>query len=252
MQSSWRSIRITIMHSQFYHSQVKTNRKIDNFQATKLIKDLYFEKLDKQNIIQNALKIFAKIEEPKNNFSINSLLTLFLSHNCTDKIDLIWNDIENLSQNKQTISGCYTLLISCCIKSLDIEKCIQIFSWMEQHNHKLTLPPEHITKLLNETTPTISHLKYIQHLINKHIINTNECIQSALIINYCNHNDISSALNIFNSMTNINNNCLNTILTLMTNNGYNKQALELAQQWIDYYDTFNDITNALNIFKSIQ
>ncbi len=38
----------------------------------------------------------------------------------------------------------------------------------------------------------------------------------------------------------------------LTNNGYNKQALELAQQWIDYYDTFNDIANALNIFKSIQ
>ncbi len=198
----------------------------------------------------------------------------------------------------------YELLILCCVKSVNIDKCIQVLSWIEYHNHTLTLHLGHIAKLLNKINPTISQLKYIETLIDKNIISESkyiQMIQSALITNYDKHKNIQYALHVFICIENINSYSLNSMLTAMINNGNNKQALDLYNyyemrisidnithymalkacinlgdfetrksihkklkfsennkheikmktQLIDFYGIFNDISNAIDIFESV-
>ena len=310
MHGSWRLIYWnTFKNVRFCHSIAKS-RKIDNFQATKLIKNLYAKnggknkQLDKQKVIENAFEIFQSISTQKNNFSINTILTFCLRMGCSEKIDLIWDDIQHISQNDKSISECYTLLIMCCIESKNMSKFIQVLSWMEQHQHKLSLHLGHIAKLLNACNPSIKQLKYIESLMNKDLIETNEYIQAALIKGYGKLKDIPSGLNIFNSMDVKHQNnkiIINGLLTSMVNNGYDIEAIELYHrietsqyqmdnithylalkacinlkeyklgckihkslqlsdtkdavkiktQLIDFYGIFGDVSNAVNVFDSI-
>eukprot|EP01083_Nonionella_stella_P139600 426135_1 len=239
-------LEVVRMQNTRFFSSFQQSRNIDNFRATQLIKNLYLKNdkhshLDSNhssNTIQHALDIFRNINEPKNSYSINTLLTLFLQYKCTENINVIWNDVvETLSRSpgQENLSSCYHMLVLCCGESLNINKCIDVLRMMEQDGHTLTAHHAHIhiATLLNKANPTIKQLKYIESLLTKRVLRSNEYILRALIHAYGRHKDVPSAIHAFHFYmhnTTKKNKLIpirKTLLTLMLHNGYYKELLEL-------------------------
>ena len=217
----------------------KRGRKVDNYQATKLIKALYTKRNAKQNksqIIDNAFKIFANIDGDANNFSINTLLTLLLRFGESHKIKAIWTEICKMSEHREQIKNVYALLIVCFAQSneaIEMDKFVQILRWMQVNGHSLSKNRIHngqIAKILSKcSSATVCHLRYLEDLMAANVIDRDEFILCTLIKKYGDLNDIRSALNIFDSLNanKWNKITINLLLTAMLRNGYNAEAIDL-------------------------
>ena len=213
---------------------------MDNVLATKLIKELYSKKKGKrqsersrsrEDIIDEAFQIFESIEGPKNHFSVNTLLTFCLRFKCPDRIGSVWADIAALCEHSRSLSDCSSLLVLCCIDSVDIARFIELLSWMKRHGHSLSLHIGHTAKLLHSAHPTVAQLKSIENAMSDGVLPQNEYLQSALIKCYGDRHDIPSALTLYrqsmDSGQTLHRITTNTLLMAMVDSGFNAEVIEL-------------------------
>ena len=213
----------------FYSTSLKLNRHLTNSEATKLLKQLYTPSPSEQ-IAEDAFNIYHQIKEPPNKFVINTLVKVLFNCKQSHQIYSIWNDLKRIPN-----IGYIQLLKSCVqLKPINIDKCIEILQWINHRKYKLQQFEIadfsiNVSKLISSLSPEDLHkLKHIYSLIK----NTNDVyIKTALINSFGKCNDTETAHTIFNSIgdTQLDINCINSLMTVFISNGQYENALDLYE-----------------------
>eukprot|EP01084_Bolivina_argentea_P259346 437582_1 len=211
-------------------------------------------------IIQKAFGIYNDIEEEHNHHTINKMLHLCLKMNRPEKVTLLWNDIDKMIENGLIA---YPSLIKWCVKTNNFEKGKQI-------HENITMNHAYIA-LKNVLIDFYGHYGDIEHSLNifdsindnkKQIVTINSIIKCLI-----NNNQITKALSIYDTF-NYKTDNISHVLAIKgckkINNFERGQSIidskikfktgnniKVLTTLIDFYGHFGFISDALNIFNSI-
>eukprot|EP01084_Bolivina_argentea_P267942 454990_1 len=194
----------------YYCTTSRLNVTTENAYALKSLRQLQKDYSDKSTIIENALKIYNKIPLKTANVTA-AILKLFLRFNDMDKGTSIWIDVKDLSchpQEPEHITS-YLLFLKCCTKSnyIDFNKCIQTLTLIRDCPYKICKEYDlkdysmSVSKIISNYNKDIDKINQIYELTEAIQID-DVYINTALINAYGKHEDMSMALNIFNSLNN--------------------------------------------------
>ena len=236
-------------------NKIKTTG-ITNIYATKSLKNLYPKSnkitiAESSKILQNAFDIYNNIMEKKNHFTINTMLKLLFELQNSEKVLSIWDDIKSLHQQSNNDSNntiSYQMVLKCCITApnVEIDKCLQILSWMEQRGIKFIVHISFITKLISKCGNDLNALNKIVNFMQKSVINNTNpknyiIIKTALINAYGICSNIQAAKDIFYTINDdqINVVCIGAMMNALINNNLNEDAIDL---YIEYESMSNYVT----------
>eukprot|EP01083_Nonionella_stella_P122369 368145_1 len=232
----------------------KSSRSISGHNAIKLLRKLNIEHQNsvqhKQKTMDDALQIYDAIETEKDCFVINEFLRLCFDYSQPHKIHDIWHDIEQY-HDKNPYRGRkserflqYSLLLKCLIKSKNnepskIQKYTQLLTWIGQRNYKLSIHIALLQKLISHCAQhdSIATLRLIQSLLHQH--HNQIQIQSALILAFGVCKEISTAREIFNSITETNKHpdAIHAFMKSLIKNQLNTDALCIYDAHTSCVDT---------------
>ena len=154
--------------------------------------------------IQDAFSIFAQIDGPKHDSTINALITLCSNSNDPSRITSIWSDIEH-SLDEQALSELdLPALFKCCVSttdSVDIDRCIQILHWIK--STKYPISKHHAKAHSMATTKLISRCrdKTYLHRIEDALCDPSVFVVTRLTESYFRHSLPEDALRVFNAVS---------------------------------------------------
>ena len=247
-------------------SQV-ADTQIDNSKAIKLIKYLYVNNRkkgpDTYKTIEQGLEIYNKITETPTPETINNILRLFQSFGHPNEYITIWNDIESLEAQEQSVS--YPLLIKCCIDSdtIDIQDCLQVLQWMKDSNYTLKIKESYISKLVQFCgkrfdTESIDFIYDL--LIEGYIECDSTFIKTTFINTYSRCNELDKSIKIFDAIdiaSEMNMICYGSMMKCFINHGFYAKTLEFYDNLLrlegDNKDLFqNDHCNSMALQACIK
>ena len=221
-----------------------------NKSAIQLIQDLF--KINEQNtrsntrnttVIQEAFKIYEETkEELQNHALINVLLKGLFHFKQPDKVSMLWNRIQTLSQHNHAIS--YPLLLDCCIKSSPCNiseaiKCLELMKFQKYvlHRDESELFSKNVCRLISKCNRNLHRIKEVHSLVD-HIDDI--YIQTALINAY----GPNSALSVFDSIddTKKNNVAVGAMMKVLVDHNRGDQALDIYDR---YRSLIDDISAGL-------
>eukprot|EP01083_Nonionella_stella_P074791 203004_1 len=235
--SIWRSL-IRSSYS-CYHQQVLITGT--NVEATRLIKQLYSHKdkdrsknINKTVIFDTAIQIYNQIVEHKNEYVINTMLSLCLFTKQPHQIAKLWNDIHSLLSIHSNANISYELLLKCFLHSKDhtsIDQIIQTLKWMQQCNYTQLDQKVYSTllcKIISKHNTDIHVLRTIHSLIG-FSYRDNIFIKTALMNAYNKYDEIPTVISIFDSIPPQKQDpiAITTMMKIYINHNCNEKALEL-------------------------
>ena len=116
----FKSIRKHALNLQESRRLFSSKKRINNYRATEILKSLHLRKRSPHfnesqfntKIIDKGFEIFSKIDEPPNDYAVNSLIKLCIEFKHPSRILTLWKEIRHVHGLS------FPLMIKCCVQSL--------------------------------------------------------------------------------------------------------------------------------------
>eukprot|EP01083_Nonionella_stella_P010866 30905_1 len=236
--------------------KTSTKRYLDNYAATNRIQSL-LKKNDKHtisatkknDIVDQAFNIYHQTTEIPNHFLINTLLKTLYQLGHSDKISLLWHDIQ---QNNNNCALSFPLLMKCCISAdtVTISQCIQVLDSIKHCQYKLRLHGYFINKLISKCNTNVNALHYVHACIDAGVIIDNNPVitKTVFIAAYSQVHHMDQAWTVFDSISNAEKDSvvIGAMMKALLNNECYTQTLTLYDT-CDNDNKCNDVIHMLAI-----